>query len=269
MRPLAIHQITAIEATPPELATIAATLGCASVCVFTHLPMAAMSFPLVTRALLGAMKARLADTGVGVCNIEFFPLGADVVLEDFLPGLDLGAELGARRLVTHVHDTDAARAVERLARLADLAAERKLDVGLEFMPLTPGCTHIAQAVDLVRRAARPNLGIAVDFLHLVRSGGTPQDVAAVPAELLAYAQLCDGAHLGRSSDYMSEAFDRLAPGAGVFPCAAILDALPRALDLDVEVPSASAQQRGIPALERARLAVEAARRLVEAAHPLR
>ena len=59
------------------------------------------------------------------------------------------------------------------------------------------------------------------------------------------------------------------PGDGVFPIAAILDAMPAATAVDVEVPSITGQQQGIPALDRARRAVEAGRRLMEAARPVR
>jgi sugar phosphate isomerase/epimerase len=94
-------------------------------------------------------------------------------------------------------------------------------------------------------------------------------VAAVPAAAIAYAQLCDGPDLRLRGDYLPEAMDRMVPGDGAFPIAAILDALPAATALDVEVPSLAGQRAGIPALERARRAVAAARSLVEAARPSR
>ena len=48
---------------------------------------------------------------------------------------------------------------------------------------------------LVARAAHPNLAIGIDILHLVRSGGSPADVAALDRGLIGYAQLCDGESL--------------------------------------------------------------------------
>ncbi|MGE0665335.1 MAG: sugar phosphate isomerase/epimerase family protein [Sphingomonadales bacterium] len=270
MRPLALHQITAMEASPPDLLTIASQVGCQHACVFTHLPMPNVPFPAVTKAMVGDMRARMGATGVGVSNIEYFPLTADVDLSAFLYALDIGAEMGAHRLVTHIHDTDDNRAADNLAKLSALAAERELQVGLEFMGLTPANASIARAVRFIDLAGKPaNAGIAIDCLHLVRTGGTPADVAAVPSEYFSYAQLCDGPDLSVQADYLAEAMNRMVPGEGVFPIAAILDAMPEATAVDVEVPSLTGQQQGIPALERARRAVEAGRRLMEAARPRR
>ena len=36
--PLSLHQITAIEAQPPQLVDIAAATGCKHVCAFVHVP---------------------------------------------------------------------------------------------------------------------------------------------------------------------------------------------------------------------------------------
>jgi sugar phosphate isomerase/epimerase len=268
MRPLALHQITAMEASPPDLLTIAAQVGCQHVCVFLHLPTPGVPFPAVTRAMKGEMLTRMDATGVTVSNIEYFPLTADVDLDAFLPALDLGAELEAHRLVTHIHDTEDRRAADNLARLSALAAERGLDVGLEFMGLTPACHSLSRAVGFIDLAGKPaNAGIAIDCLHLVRTGGTPAEVAAVPAAYFSYAQLCDGPDLSVQADYLPEAMNRMVPGEGVFPIAAILDAMPAATAVDVEVPSLTGQQQGIPALERARRAVDAGRRLLDAARP--
>ena len=76
--------------------------------------------------------------------------------------------------------------------------------------------------------------------------------------------------MAATSDYFTEAIGgRLIPGEGCFPILDIIEALPRAIALDVEVPSIAMQSRGVPALERARRAVTASRRLIEAAKPTR
>lgn len=275
-RSLGLHQITAMEAGPVDLVSIAAAVGCQQVCVFTHVPAAALpgqsgaaAFPLVTMTLLPEMRARLRDCAVTVSNIEFFPVTPDVPVGHYDAAFALGQELGAVRAVTHVHDPVDARAVDTLGRLADLAATHGLSLGLEFMGLTPACDSVARAVWFVDQVARPNLGIAVDALHLVRTGGTPADVAAVPARYFAYAQICDGHGLHRATDYLPEALDRVMPGDGDFPLHAILEAVPAATALDVEVPSVKLAQAGIAAVDRAREAVRRARALLASATPAR
>jgi sugar phosphate isomerase/epimerase len=276
VRPLALHQITAMEASPVELVTIAAAVGCQGICVFTHIPMIALpdqhgtaAFPLVTEDMKPQLLACLRDQGVTVGNIEFFPVAADVPVEQYRAAFALGAELGAARAVTHIHDAVDTRAVDTLGRLADLAAEYRLGLGLEFMGLTPACNSIARAAWFVDQVAHRNVGIAVDALHLVRTGGTPAEVAALPARYFAYAQICDGRGLHRSADYLSEALDRTMPGEGDFPLRAILGALPQTAALDVEVPSVRLAEAGVPAIERAREAVRRARALLAETTPAR
>ncbi len=275
-RPLALHQITAMEASPLELVSIAAAAGCQKVCIFTHVPAVGLpdqrggaAFPLVTEALKPQMLARLRECDVTVGNIEFFPVAADVPIEHYRAAFALGAELGAERAVTHIHDAVDTRAIDTLGRLADLAAEYRLGLGLEFMGLTPACNSIARAAWFVDQVARANVGIAVDALHLVRTGGTPTEVAALPARHFAYAQICDGRGLHRSADYLPEALDRMMPGDGDFPLAALIEALPHATALDVEVPSVRLAEAGVPALERAREAVRRTRALIESSTPQR
>ncbi len=115
--------------------------------------------------------------------------------------------------------------------------------------LTPACNSIGRAAWFVEQVARSNVGIAVDALHLARTGGTPAEIAALPAHHFAYAQICDGRGFHRSADYLPEALDRMMPGDGEFPLRAIIEALPQATALDVEVPSVKLANAGVPAIE--------------------
>jgi sugar phosphate isomerase/epimerase len=252
-RPLSIHQITAMAAGPVGLVKIAADMGCDGVCIFTHLPGSAArsGFPAVTEANKAAMKSALAAHNVIVSNIEFFPVTESVVLTDFIPALALGAELGAKRAVCHIHDAVEDRAVDRLGKLADLAASLGLNLGLEFMGITAGCRTIQQAAWFVDQVGR--------------SGGTAQDVAALDPRYFSYAQICDGKGLHQSSDYMNEALNRVLPGEGDFAIPAILEALPASCPIDVEVPTSNAVE---PA-EWAAKAVRCSRFMIEQAIVLR
>ena len=273
-RSLALHQITVLQCSPPELVSIAAAVGCDAVCVFVQTPSSPgpgrPAFPRVTQVMLPAMRARMRDTGIAVTNLEYFPLTADVNLDDYRPALELGAALGARRAVVHLHDADDQRGTDTLARFAGLAAEYGLAAGLEFMGLSPGCPDVARAVRLVERIGLANLGIAVDPMHLQRTGGTPRDLAGLRRGLLSHAQLCDVPALADPATalepvrYVAEAFERLVPGAGVCPLAELLQVVPPDLPLDVEVPALRLAIAGSAPLVHARRAVDAARRLLAA-----
>jgi sugar phosphate isomerase/epimerase len=270
MRPLGLHQVTAIDVDPLELLRIAEAAACARVSVFTHVPQltlpgqkAQLSFPIVTRDLKRAFLEQLADNGLAVAGAEFFPLTAEVDLADYAAALALGAEIGASRAVTHIHDPEPTRAVERLGRLCEMAAAEGLSLAIEFSPMTRGCDSLQRAAWFVDQVGRSSLGIGLDCLHLVRSGGTAETVAGLAGRYFAYAQVCDGRGLHRSADYMVEARNRGLPGDGDFPLAAILAALPPEAPLEVEVPSAERRAAGVSAQDHACEAVARTRVLVE------
>ena len=215
------------------------------------------------------MLARMDATGVSVADVEFFLLDDAVDLDSFRAPLEVGAQLGAgssRRSSRHRAGTSDGEP----RGLCDLAAEYGMDVTLESPAVTPGC--------------RPTLERPCGFMHRSkaerpthhrlpaprphgRDGGA--GLAELPAEWLSYAQMCDGPDLAVRDDYVAEIFDRMVPGEGVFPIVEIMEALPAATLIDVEVPSASLQAAGVGGAERARRIVSAARDLLGQVHPTR
>ena len=263
MYKLGIHHLTAIETDPVTFVAIAAETGCQEVSVFTRQPGARSNYPLVNSDNRGAMAATLAETGVRIANIESFMLTPVTDPSAFEPALELGARLGARSAGVQVFDDQEARVVDNLSALSELASGLGLAVAIEFMPLAPAWKTLAATVELVAKVSHPGLAIGIDLLHLVRSGGSPEDVSAMAPGLIGYAQLCDGADLRVTSDYAGEAASkRLAPGEGVFPLASFLRALPEGTPIELEVPQPPIR----PPLARVQQAVAAARRLIEAAH---
>ena len=275
-RPIGLHQISAMDADPLQFVEIAACAGCSQISIFTFSPVPVLPgqksrfvFPTVTREMQRDMRQRLVAHGVAVMGVEYFPITASVDVAEYVEGLSLGRALGARRAVTHVHDTDGARAVDKLGVLCDLAAKEELSVGLEFTSLTRGCGSIQRAAWFVDQVKRSNFGIGVDCLHLVRSGGTVQDIDELEPRYFGYAQICDGFGLGASSDYITESHDRQLAGDGDFPLEAIIQALPVATALEVEAPSDSRLKAGVTALEHARRAIARARAVVDRTAPTR
>jgi len=259
-RPLSLHQLTALDATPAELVGIAGALGCARVCLFTHVPGEARHlFPMVTSDKREPVAAALAQAGVRLHNLEVFPLTPNVDLDAFRAGFEVGAGLGAARATAHIHIDDKGTAIDAFGRLCDLAAEYGLAVGLEFNGFSKVRSPTAAAA-IVRGAARTNGDIALDFLHAIRSGATVSDVNQI-ANLVGYAQICDGPlTIAREARWREAIEERALPGEGALPIGAMLAPLRADVVIEVEVPQASAMRAGVPAIERARRAVEAARR---------
>ena len=275
-RPLVLHQVTVMDVSPADLVQLAAENGCDQVSIFTCSPQTIMPglesplvFPTVTEDTKQDFLQRLRDRGVTVSGVEYFPILPDIDIGAYGAPLALGRELGAERAVTHIHDQDGSRAVDRLGALCELARSHGLSVGIEFTPLTRGCTTLQRAVWLVDQVGADNLRIGVDALHLVRGGGTAQDVASVAPRYFANGQICDGHGLHVSSDYMSEVHDRELPGAGDFPLVEIFSALPADTPLEIEVPHERRARTGVSASDHVADTVRRSRALIAQLTPHR
>ncbi|MEY5038055.1 MAG: hypothetical protein RL472_1161 [Pseudomonadota bacterium] len=77
-----------------------------------------------------------------------------------------------------------------LAKLADIAAENGLLLYLEALAWAP-LNRLADQVEVIRRADRSNLRLVVDFWHCYASGDRPEDVAALPRDLIYGVHVCD------------------------------------------------------------------------------
>jgi sugar phosphate isomerase/epimerase len=277
MRPLALHQLTALDVNPLELVSLAAATGCQRIVTWVHDPVdpfpgkgwPQFHFPTVTPGTKAEMKLRLADNGIELANIEMFPIAPDVEVEQYRPYLEMGAELGAARAVVHVHDRNDDRAIQNLGRFCEIAAEYRIGAGIEFMGLIEACQTLERGLFFAKAIDRQNVGVALDFLHVTRTGSTPDDIAAIPARYISYAQICDGLNLAVTNDYLEEGLNRVPAGEGVWPLRALVEALPESVPIDVETPLTALKEQGVSALERARRAVEGARSIVENVAPWR
>ncbi len=253
---LGVHQLTVLDISPVELIEIAAKTNCQKVSLFSQ-PIGGSQFPLVTKENLQELRSGLSANDLQVANIECFMLTPNTRVDEFEAALELGAELGARGATALLYDADKNRIVDNLSALAELTKSLGIRIGIEFMPLAAGWKNLQETASLVMQLQDLNLGIGVDLLHLVRSGGSPEALKAIDPSLISHAQLCDGSHINVSNDYVEEAsFNRMAPGDGVFPIQSFLQALPEGLTVELEVPQVS----DLPALQRVQHIVAGARK---------
>jgi sugar phosphate isomerase/epimerase len=263
--PLSLHHVTVMDVGPAELVSIAAELGCQHVCFFTRVaPEAASLFPCSwDNDTLRLVERRCADTGISANSLEYFSVYPDVDLNTYRRGLEIGAKLGARCATTHVKDPDQQRGSDNFARFCDIASEYGISPAIEFTALA-GPATLSAARDIAQGAKRSNGGIALDTLHVFRSGASVEDIAKLDSLLIKSVQLSDGPlQLRNYDDYVNETlFERQVPGEGEFPLRELVRHLPAGMVIDVEVPQQSLKNRGVNALERARLAVSGARRVL-------
>jgi len=166
--------------------------------------------------------------------------------------LEAGARIGATRVLCSGDEQDHAVVADRFAELCAAAAEFGLMVDLEFMPFRAVRT-LEQARDVIVRSRAENAAIAIDALHLMRSGGSPSSLAGLEPKLVGCVQLCDAPAVGPPAHELAfEARERrLLPGAGELPLEAILQAVGARRSIDAEVPLGHAMPDLTP-LERAR-----------------
>jgi len=239
MKNLALHQISYMKDAPFGLIEMAAKAGLSHICLFTHSPdhqNGEPMFPIIKRADEKRFRAQLQIYHVQITNIEYFPIMPGEDVERYRAALALGARLGAKRAVTHIHDDSPRRARAQLLKLTEIAAEMGLETGLEFTGFAAGCNTLHQAVEIKKALGHPMLKIAVDALHFFRTGGQISDLYDIGSDDIGYAQICDGKHLNITSDYLDEAMNRMSPGTGRFPLTSFLRTLPADIDMDIEVP---------------------------------
>ncbi len=256
-RRIGLAALTVLELPHEEQVSVAAQAGYTGVGL-RLVPVAGQ--PYNYRFDAAEVERRLADTGVGVLDVEVFRLMPQTNVKEFESVMAAAQRLGATELLVHGADPDEARLIETFGRLCDLAARHGLSANLEPMPWVD-VSNIAKAMRILDGAARANGGLLVDAIHFFRAGDRPQALAKVPRRFLRYMQLCD-ARPERPAD-MQEIVrqarsDRLFPGQGGLDLKGLLSALPSEIPISLEIPISKKMEP----LERASQALEATRAIL-------
>jgi sugar phosphate isomerase/epimerase len=261
--PLCLDFLTAIEAPPPKLATLAAANGCESISILVHpspgVPDYGMNTDTPTRS---ETLNRCSDLGVAVDMVEGFFLTPETDVAGYRGSLESGGVLGARSVNVLLRDTDLSRLRDNFSAFCDLAHAHGMAVITEWSIRSPFPTP-AEAAAFLADAGRPGAKLAFDSLHLFRAGYTAADIAALDPALVGRGQLSDGPAEMQVDRILAEAFsERLPPGEGAIPLAAFVEALPEGTVIGLEVPMESRRLQGVGAADRVRQVVKAANAIV-------
>ncbi len=267
MKRLGIDSQTVFGMPPRQHVDMAAKLGCSHISTgLVSIPWRLQRFPAWSlrddAGLRREFAAALRDNGIFISQAEGFSVRPTTNIDDLIPDLDIFAELGARRASGVCTEKDTRRALDLLATLADLTAERGMGFTLEFAPPHAiGNLEAAQAT--LAALKKPNASLVIDAMHFFRSGGTITQLGVLPPELIGYVQLCDVARQPPHDDYLREAcFERLAPGDGDLPLGRFCASLPDTVEVGIEIPSLQSSDDEIQHWEFMRRATGAARRLL-------
>ena len=255
--------------TPPEAIRVAAATGYQYVGLrlWPNAPDAPQQFLIDRPDVLRETQAAMADTGVGIFDVEIIRIGEAFDPHTWDALYDACAALKAKAILVAGDDPHEERLTANYARLCEVMAPYGLTADLEFMPWT-AVKDARSALRIVQNAGTPaNAGILVDALHFGRSTTTLDDIHALPRGLLHYAQICDGKVPGprtREGLIHDARCERLLPGEGGMDLKALFAALPADLPVSIEIPSDSrAPVMGYAAWARA--TVDATRRVLEGA----
>ena len=237
-----LAHLTLLQCAPPELTEIAAQAGFGYVSyrpISLGLP-TEPRYPLASdRGLLARTKAALRATGVRLLDIELARIFPGVDVTEYLPALEVAAELGGRHVLSSVWCEDPGFARDRFAQLCELAHPLGLTVDIEFVTFA-GVRTLSEAAALVAASGCANAGICIDTLHFDRSGCKAQDLEALPREWFHYAQVCDAPEDWSPQEQELKRIareERLFLGEGGIDIRAILNRLPR-IPYSLELPNA-------------------------------
>jgi sugar phosphate isomerase/epimerase len=254
---------------PVEFVDLASDLGCRHISVVVQgqelLPLGYRPFSLKDDELRRDLLAAMNHHGVTITLGDGFLVLPGAEMGTFCADLDVLAELGVPRINVVSLDADLSRTFDQFAALTDLAAQRSIQTNVEPVPgLTVG--DLPTALAAKEHVGRDDFKLLIDTMHLVRSGSSAVDLAALDPNHIGYAQLCDTTLQARSDNYADEAvFERMVPGEGELPLREILAVLPPDVVIELEVPRRSLALAGVSPIDRLRPCVEAARRLLSEA----
>lgn len=264
-----LAHLTVLGCTPPEATYIAARAGYDFVS-YRIIYMGLANEPNYDLAhnpqLLRETRAALAKTGLKLHDIELARIADGVDVNRYVPALETGAALGARRVIGSIWTPNRPYAIDSLGRLCDLAAKSGLSISLEFVTWS-NCVNLQDALAVRRAVDRANLGLLVDVLHFSRSRVKLQELDAAPRGWFHFAHISDAPkeipstvegliHTGREA--------RLYPGEGAIDIAAIVNRMP-AVPYSLEIPNL-ARVKELGYAEHARRCLDSARKYF-IAHP--
>jgi sugar phosphate isomerase/epimerase len=240
MRTYSLAYLTVNASTVPQAIRIAAELGYGYVGlrVQPNGPGAPFQTLINDAAVLRETQAVMRDTGVGVFDLEIIRIGEHFNVADHAALMDIGQTLNAKAVLVAADDTQESRLADNYARLCEVMQPYGLTADLEFMPWT-AVKDAKAAMRVIELAGRPsNAGILVDALHFGRSTTSLSDIAAIPRDLLHYAQICDAkAGLNFTTEELIHTArqERLLPGEGDIDLQGLFTALPSDLPISVEI----------------------------------
>ena len=266
-----LAHLTVLGCPPPEMTYVAARAGFDYVS-FRPIALGTAGEPRYLLAedkkMMAETKKALADTGLKVNDVELARIVQEKTPKDYLPALEVAAELGAKHMISSAWTPEKNYIVDFYAGLCDLAKPYGVTVDFEFVTWSAVKT-LKEAMEVLRAANKDNCGIMIDTLHFYRSRVKLEELDEVPREWFHFAHICDGPKEIPAMDdnaalIQTGRAERLYIGEGAIDIAAIVGRMPE-IPLSMELPHEE-RAREYGYAEHAFRCIESAKKYF-AAHP--
>jgi sugar phosphate isomerase/epimerase len=213
-------------------------------------------------------RIALADTSLELLDVEVIWIKPDSDMAAYKAIIDIGEELGAKNVLCVSSDPDMGATAAKLEELCRHAEGSGMRVALEFGIFTE-VKNLRMAMAVLDDVTHPLRALLIDPIHVDRSGTTALEIAAVPKDLLPYAQFCDAPAQRPDPDNFNEiitdAIDlREQCGAGGLDLVSLYNVLPANIPLSIELRSKALRDGYPDAGERAKVVAAATRAWLEA-----
>ncbi|MAG33692.1 MAG: hypothetical protein CL908_22670 [Deltaproteobacteria bacterium] len=148
-------------------------------------------------------------------------------MTDVEPFLDLAEAYGAKQVLAVTMSNEALEIAPAAARLQEIclrAADRDLDIAIEFLPWS-GIPDLTTAWRILESSGADNAGLLIDGWHWQRQPGgpCPELLRTIPPDRFKVFQICDAAAQSQDDPLEECMTDRRLPGDGVVDLVGLLD----------------------------------------------
>lgn len=240
-RQFSLAHLTIPGCPPPELIYLAARAGfdCVSPRTISMRLPGEVDYGLArNKELFKKVIVALRATGLQINDTENARIFDGVIVKDYLPEMEVAAELGIKNLLTNIWTDDKTLIVESFAELCELADPLGISVNIEMVTWASVRT-IAQCMEIITASGKKNVGIVVDTLHFNRSRCRLEELDAIPRDYFRFMHLCDApADIPKTKEELifTGRGNRLYLGDGGIDVAAIVRRLPEVVYVP-EIPN--------------------------------
>ena len=148
-------------------------------------------------------------------------------MTDIDPFFDLAEAYGAHQILSVTmskEPLEIAAAARRLREICERAAERALEIVIEFLPWS-GIPTLETAWQIIESSGAANAGLLIDAWHWQRqpNGPQPDVLRGIPGDRIKIFQICDAAAVPQSDPMTECLFDRKLPGEGGVDLVGLID----------------------------------------------